>query len=64
MAEVYVYLVSEMHSVINDVVLTGKDFEHNKVLKLTKTDSLLVYAREATELAAFSLADRYYLEVK
>lgn len=61
-SEVYVDLVSQMNSVLNEIVTYG--MEPPAVGNLTALDAFLLYAKEASEVNADALADRYYLEVK
>lgn len=60
-SEVFSYLIEEMNTVINEIVMYG--MESKPVDSLATMDALLLYAREAHELSAENLAERYYLEV-
>lgn len=61
-AEIYVDLVSQMHTVLNEIVNYG--LGPKPVGTLAALDHLLLYAKEACEMNADSLAERYYIEVK
>lgn len=50
-----------MNSVLNELINSGTEVSSMKSMKSFKP--LLLYAREACEIGATLLADRYYLEV-
>lgn len=60
-AEVFSYLIEEMNIVINEIVTYG--LESKPVGSIAALDALLLYAKEACELNADALAERYHLEV-
>lgn len=60
-SEVFSYLIEEMNTVINEIMTYG--MEAKPVGSLAALDALLLYAREAYELNAETLAERYHLEV-
>lgn len=60
-SEVFSYLIEEMNTVINEIV-TYK-LELKPINSLAALDELLLYAKEACELNADVLAERYHLEV-
>lgn len=58
---VHVDMVRQMNKVINELIvcnLRRTPHEH-----MVKNEELLLYAKEATEMHEYNLADRYYLEV-
>lgn len=60
-SDVFSYLIEEMNTVINEIVTYG--MESKPVGCLASLDFLLLYAKEACELNADGLAERYHLEV-
>lgn len=60
-SDVFAYLIEEMNIVINEIVTYG--LESKPIGSLAALDDLLLYAKEACELNAYVLAERYHLEV-
>lgn len=60
-SEVFAYLIKEMNTVLNEIVTYG--LESKPVGSLAGLEALLLYAKEACELGADHLAERYHLEV-
>lgn len=60
-ADVFSYLIEEMNVVINEIVTYG--MEAKPVGSFAALDALLLYAKEACELNADVLAERYHMEV-
>lgn len=54
-------MVDQMNSALNEIAYTANEIA-TVDLKSTP-DSLLFYAKEAAELGAYELAERYYVEV-
>lgn len=61
-SEVFSYLIEEVNTVMQDIVTYG--MAPPPVGSLAALDSLLLYAKEACELNADTLAERYHLEVR
>lgn len=59
-SEVFVDLVGKVNGVLNEIVTYGT--EAVPIGNLTALDPLFLYAKEACELCADTLAERYYLE--
>lgn len=59
-SDVFSYLIEEMNTVINEIVTYG--MEEKPVGSFAALDALLLYAKEACELNADVLAERYHLE--
>lgn len=61
-SEVFVDLVGRVNTILNEILTHGT--ESVPTGKLSALHPLLLYAKEASELSANALAERYYLEVR